>query len=406
MNYKLICLILMGLILCYDLFVRYLSYKSKDNPIPDNVKDLYDGETYAKWSAYHKETCQVAIFATFFNDCVYIALIAFNVMPLVAVGGNPYFGMMSVLGVFVLIDTVLGGIFNYIFDMKIDEKYGFNKMTLKTFFADQIKSFLITLVLLFALMSLFILIYEALGDWILLLFSGVMVAFLFAVMFLAPIFSKLFNKFTPLEEGELRTKLTALLEKYGYHVKEIQVMDASKRSTKANAYFSGLGKTKTIVLYDTLIAAMTPDEIVAVFAHELGHGLHKDTQKNSVIGIAQKLLIVVLAWATVRTEAIYPAFGFAGRNYGFALLLVMLVESQIVMPLFSILAGAVSRRAEYRADAQAVQEGYGEALISGLKKLSKENLADLAPSKWEVLLTYDHPPLSQRIAAIEKEMKK
>ena len=233
-----------------------------------------------------------------------------------------------------------------------------------------------------------------------------MVAFLFAVMFLAPIFSKLFNKFTPLEEGELRTKLTALLEKYGYHVKEIQVMDASKRSTKANAYFSGLGKTKTIVLYDTLIAAMTPDEIVAVFAHELGHGLHKDTLKNSVIGIAQMLLIVVLAWATVRAEAIYPAFGFAGRNYGFALLLVMLVESQIVMPLFSILAGAVSRKAEYRADAQAVQEGYGEALISGLKKLSKENLADLAPSKWEVLLTYDHPPLSQRIAAIEKEMKK
>lgn len=227
---------------------------------------------------------------------------------------------------------------------------------------------------------------------------------MFGIIFLAP-FISIFNKFTPLEEGELRDKLTALLEKNGYHVRKIQVMNASKRTTRANAYFTGIGKSKTIVLYDTLLNVMTPDEITAVFAHELGHGLHKDTLKNSVLGILQMVLLVVLTWLTVRTEAIYPQFGFDGLNYGFGLFLVMIIEMPIILPVFSLLRGYTSRKAEYRADAQAVKEGYGEDLISALKKLSKDNLADLAPSKIEVALTYSHPPLSARIEAIQKRVE-
>ena len=404
MNFKVLALVCYCLVFCYDIFMSAVAYRSKNNPIPENVKDLYDAETYSKWQAYHRENSVVHIVSTVTSFLIYLVIIALDVMPHFAVSDNPYLSMITVLLFVLTLDTLVDAVFSYIYSMKIDEKYGFNKMTVKTFIADKIKAYIITTVLYIGLMSLFILIYESLGDWILLLFTGVLVAVLFVTMFLYPYFSRIYNKFTPLEEGELRTKLTALLEKNGYHVREIQVMDASKRTTKSNAYFSGYGKSKTIVLFDTLIETMTPDEIVAVFAHELGHGLHKDVVKNSFLSILNMLVIVVMAWLTVKTEAIYPDFGFAGRNYGFALLLVMLVEFPIISPIFSAAASAVSRRAEYRADAQAVKEGLGNELISALKKLSKDNLAHLSPSKIEVVMTYSHPPISLRIASIEKKM--
>ena len=150
---------------------------------------------------------------------------------------------------------------------------------------------------------------------------------------------------------------------------------------------------------------MTPDEICAVFAHEMGHGLHKDTLKNQLLTFLQMLVLGVLAWLTLRSEAIFSDFGFEGVNYGFAIILIMSVEFALVAPLFGLLANAVSRRAEYRADAQAVEEGYAGALISGLKKLAKENFADLAPDPLLVKLEYSHPTLSQRIDAIEKNKK-
>lgn len=405
MNFKALMLILLTVVCAYNLFLQIISYLSKNNPTPENVKDLYDAETYKKWRAYHGETSRIGILSTLASFVLYFAVIALNVLPKVGTSPNPYVSMICVVLLFFTLDALVSGVFSYIYTMKIDEKYGFNKSTMKTFLLDQVKSYIVSLVICMGLTSLLILIYEHMGDWVLVLFSGIMVAFLFIVMFLYPFFSRLYNKFTPLEEGELKDKLTALLEKNGYKVRAIQVMDASKRTTRSNAYFSGYGKTKTIVLFDTLIAAMTPDEIVAVFAHELGHGLHKDVLKNSVISIVQMVALVLIAWLTVRTESIYPDFGFAGRNYGLALILVLISEFPLLSPVFSIIAGAVSRRAEYRADAQAVKEGYGEALISGLKKLSRDNLADLAPSPIEVALTYSHPTLSQRISAIEKAMK-
>ena len=179
-------------------------------------------------------------------------------------------------------------------------------------------------------------------------------------------------------------------------------MDASRRSSKSNAYFTGFGKMKTIVLYDTLLQAMTPDEICAVFAHEMGHGLHKDTLKSQLLTFVQLLILGVLAWLTLRSPEIFASFGFSEVNYGFALFLIMNVEFALLSPLYGLLANWYSRRAEYRADAQAVQEGCGPALISALKKLTKENFSDLAPHPLLVKLQYSHPTLSQRIKAIEQ----
>lgn len=404
MNFKILGIILYALSFIYSLFLQAVKYRSKNNPIPKNVSDIYDAESYKKWQSYHRETSLADLVSSLVSFVIYLLLFIFNILPKFDIGGDPYLSAALLLLFILTLDSLTGAVFAYIYSMKIDEKYGFNRMTFKTFVADQIKGWLIQTVVMIALTLLFALLYESMGDWILLLFSGVMIAVVFAMIFLAPYFSRIFNKFTPLGDGELRDKLTALLEKNGYKVREIQVMDASRRTTKSNAYFSGLGRSKTIVLYDTLISSMTPDEIVAVFAHELGHGLHKDTFKNSFIGILQMVVIVLLTWLTVRTAAIYPDFGFDGRNYGFALVLVMVIEMPVLMPLFSLIASSVSRSAEYRADRHAVDEGCGKELISGLKKLAKDNLSDLSPSRIEVALTYSHPPLSMRIEAIERAM--
>lgn len=404
MNFKAIAMIIMTVVWLYKLLLNIIQWRSAGHPTPANVADVYDRETYQTWRAYHAEKCRLGIAQNTVSFIVDILLILFNVFAAFA-GLFPQTPFTQMFGVLLLssLETVFLLPFFYYDTMVIEEKYGFNRSTKKTFWLDQLKSAVIGLVVILIMGSLLMGIHRALGNWLVPVFAAAMTLFALAVSFLYPVFSKIFNKFTPLEDGELKEKLTGLLEKHGYRVRAIQVMDASKRSTKSNAYFSGFGKMKTIVLYDTLIEAMTTDEICAVFAHEMGHGLHKDTLKNQLLAFAQMLLLAVLAWLTLRSAELFVPFGFTGLNYGFALLLITGVEFALVAPLFGLLVNAFSRRAEYRADAQAVQEGYGEALISALKKLARENFSDLSPSPLLVKLEYSHPPLSQRIAAIEKQ---
>ena len=238
-----------------------------------------------------------------------------------------------------------------------------------------------------------------------LVFAVALFFFTLFISFMYPIFSRIGNKFTPLEEGELKDNLMALLTKHGYRVKAIEVMGASRRTTKLNAYFTGFGKMKTIVLYDNLVNAMSTEEICAVFAHELGHGLHKDVLKMQIMNFGNLLLMSVMVWVVVTNPAICTAFGFAGTNYGFAYL-ILGIGIGLVHPLIGLLSNAYSRHAEYRADKQAVSEGYGPAMITALKKLARENFAHLAPAKLNVVLEYSHPPLAERIAAVEKEMER
>jgi STE24 endopeptidase len=236
-----------------------------------------------------------------------------------------------------------------------------------------------------------------------LLFAAVVFAFTLLISFLYPVFSRIGNKFTPLEEGELKDKLMALLEKHGYEVKAIEVMDASRRTTKLNAYFTGFGKMKTIVLYDNLLNAMSTEEICSVFAHEMGHGIHKDVLKGQILNIGYMIILAVAVFFVAEGSALYTAFGFDTINYGFAFVLVG-IALNIIQPLTSLVMNARSRKAEFRADAQAVEEGYGEATVSAFKKLAKDNFAHLAPSRINVVLEYSHPPLSERIAAVERLM--
>ena len=403
MNYKVLFLILFTLTHLYQLVLNVVQHRSANNPTPANVADVYDDATYQKWRAYHGEKSRLDILRTGVSWVLTMALLLSNAYAWAAglFPAGAFWQMMAVLLFNTLAETVVFLGFSWVDTMVIEQKYGFNRTTKKTFAIDQVRNFLIELVLGTVLMGLLIVIHKAMGDWMILLFAGVVFAIGLCISFLyGPVFSRMGNKFTPLEEGELRTKLESLLTKHGYQVKAIEVMDASRRTTKSNAYFTGFGKMKSIVLYDNLVNSMTPDEICAVFAHELGHGLNKDVLKQQIMNMGNILLMALAVWLTVRTPAMHEAFGFVGVNYGFAFILLSGLLG-LIQPLTGMGMNAYSRYAEYRADQQAVKEGYGEALIGGLKKLARENFSNLAPSPALVVLEYSHPPLAQRIEAIE-----
>lgn len=403
MNYKMIALVIIALTFLFQTYMDWLEMKSADRPIPDNVKDIYDTEAYGKWLQYHKEKTRISLIRHLISYLFTFIMVGGNVYALIVNGlslSGDYTAAVGVLAADMILCLLYAVPFEYADSMIIEQKYGFNRMTKKTFVIDQIKSLIINLLLTGGLCCLFILIHKALGNWLLVVFSAVMFLIILLIAFLFPVFSKIFNRFEPLPEGELRERLCRLLEENGCTVKEIKVMDGSKRSSKANAYFSGFGKMKTIVLYDTLLEQMSTDEIVAVFAHEMGHNKHKDTLKMQLMNIVNIVVMVSAAWALVSVPEIYLDFGFAGLNYGLAFVLLSSVCLAFLSPFVGLFSSMLSRRFEYQADRFAAENGYGQALISALKVLSRNSFICLTPHPLLVKLTYSHPTVSQRITAL------
>ena len=389
----------------YSVVLEIVRYRSAGNPTPANVADVYDAETYQTWKRYSAEHCRLGIASAAVSCALSLVLLCTNAYAAFAALFPTAFlwQMLAAILLQTLVGIVPNTIFNYISTMVIEQKYGFNRSTMKTFIFDRIRSILLGLGLGMFLTGLVSLFYNWLGCWMIVLVAGALFAFTLLISLLYPITSRIGNKFTPLEEGELKDRLMALLNSHGYKVKAIEVMDASRRTTKLNAYITGLGKTKTIVLFDNLVNAMSPDEICAVFAHELGHGLHKDVLKRQIMNVGNLVLISTVAFITVDNPALHTAFGFAGVNYGFAYILIEILLG-LVQPFTGMLMHAYSRKAEYRADRQAVKEGYGAAMTTALKKLARDNFAHLSPSPVNVVLEYSHPPLSRRIEEVEKAM--
>ncbi len=401
--FKIIAIVLISLHFLFSLFLGILEYKSRNRGIPARLNDVFDEERYLKWKAYQTEKIRVEMISHSVSFALILGLILGNVFALATQNiANPYVATIVILSIYLGSDTIVGIPFSYISSIRIEGKYGFNKASLRTFVADQIKTLLIAAALFLGLSCFFIFLYEAIGNYILILFTGVVFLFMLLISFLYPVLSKAFNKFTPLEEGELREALTKMLESHHYQVRDIKVMDASRRTTKLNAYFNGFGKSKTIVLYDNLLEAMNNEQILAVFAHEMGHGLHKDTLKNSLFSPIQILLLVVFAWLLVYFPSIYLDFGFAGLSYGMAILLLFVAVLPLGSTVMGILTSYLSKKAEYRADEQAVKEGYGDYLVSALKVLFRENLGDLNPHPLIVLLSYSHPTLLQMVEHIDQ----
>ena len=406
MNWKILALVLLTVVNAYKMLLLFVQYRSAGNPTPANVADVYDAETYLRWKNYNAEHCRLSMVSTVISYVLLLVLLLTNAHAWFA-AFFPDTGFMQMAAVILLqtgVDAVVSVVISYVDTMVIEQKYGFNRTKMKTFLFDQLRGLILGLLLSCLIMGVFCALHVNLGNYVLVLFAGVMLLFTLFVSFLYPIFSRIGNKFTPLEDGPLKERLMELLNKHGYKVKAIEVMDASRRTTKLNAYFTGFGKLKTIVLYDNLVNAMSTEEICAVFAHELGHGLHKDVLKQQIMNFGNLLLMAVVVWLTVRDPRLHADFGFAEINYGFAYVLAG-IGLGLTQPLSSMAMNAYSRFAEFRADRQAVQEGYGDAMITALKKLAKENFAHLAPSPICVVLEYSHPPLSQRIAKVEQVKK-
>ena len=403
MTFKWIILLLTLLGSAYSIVLEIVKYRSANNPTPENVSDVYDAETYQTWKKYSAEHCRLSLIAAAVTCVVTLVMLYTDVYAAFAslFPAGIFWQLFSVVLLETIVGTVVGLFESYVSTMVIEQKYGFNRSTMKTFIADRIRGLIIGLILSLGLVVLIAIFYTWLGGWMVVLFAAAVFCITLAISFLYPIFSRIGNKFVPLEEGELKERLMELLTSHGYHVKAIEVMDASRRTTKLNAYFTGFGKMKTIVLYDNLVNAMSADEICAVFAHELGHGLNKDVPKMQIMNVGNFVLMALVAWFTVRDPALHAAFGFAEVNFGFAYILMGVILN-LIQPLTGILTNAYSRKAEYRADRQAVKEGYGPAMITALKKLAKDNFAHLAPSRINVVLEYSHPPLSDRIAEVNK----
>ena len=284
----------------------------------------------------------------------------------------------------------------------IEEKYGFNKTTVKTFVLDKIKGYLLTLiiggVLLFGAIYIVSLLENGFWLWLWLSLSFIM---LLVNMFYADLIVPIFNKLTPLENGSLREKIESYTNKVGYSLKNIYIIDGSKRSSKANAFFSGLGTRKTIALYDTLVEKHTEEELVAVLAHEVGHYKKKHVFTTLFLTIFQLGLMCFLLETSLKVGEISQALG--GKEMVFHLGLVAFgILYSPVGTILSILMNINSRKNEFEADHYAKTTYSGVALELALKKLSVDSLSNLYPHPFYTFIHHSHPPLLKRLSALNE----
>lgn len=385
--------------------LSWLNTRWMTHPVPPELEGLYNEEKYRRQQDYMRTNKRVSLIAR----CVSFALtMVILLCGLLGWLDNlckswtqvPVLQVVLFLLIYNLFNTAIALPFSYYSTFVIEERFGFNRTTHKTFWLDTIKSFVVSTAISAALLGVVYWLYLTFGQqfWI----WATLVVALFIVffsMFYSNLIVPLFNKQTPLPEGELRDAITAALEDFGSRFKDIYIIDGSKHSTKANAYFTGFGPKKRIVLYDTLQDQMTNDEIVAVLAHEFGHYKHHDTFKNMFISIAMVAINLFVFSLLVSNPDLPAALGGTAPSF----ILAMIAFSLLLSPIDILLnpaSNAISRRAEYRADAFAAEHGHGETLISGLKKLASHGLSNLTPHPLVVWFSYSHPTLAQRIRAI------
>jgi STE24 endopeptidase len=232
-------------------------------------------------------------------------------------------------------------------------------------------------------------------------FFFVILVFQLFMSFISPLLIRIFYKLTPLEDGTLKDKINAMAEETGFKLKGIYKVDASKRSTKLNAFATGFGKTKTIGLFDTLIEKMTEDEVISVLAHEIGHAKRRHILKRTPLSLVTFGLLLLAAYFVVALPEVSQAFGFESANIAFGLYVLFIMVSPLMLVL-SIPATALSRKHEYEADGFSRELAGQEVAVSALKTLYRESFGNLTPHPFVVMMEHSHPPLTDRVASIEK----
>jgi len=391
-----------------DLVTGILNYKNFEKKLPNNVNDIYNKEEYLKSQQYKKENFRFELITSIFTYIIIIGILLNGILGYLdsflrtLTFENELSLSLLFFASIYLINDFLKTPFQLYRIFVIEEKYGFNKMKISTFIFDKIKGYFISIVigvLLITPLLIFIMLYPT-NFWI--YFWVVISLFLiFINMFYTSLIVPLFNKLEVLEDGDLKEKLNSYANKVGFALSNIFVIDGSKRSTKANAYFSGFGKNKKVVLYDTLIKNHTNDELVAVLAHEIGHYKLRHIISNMIFSILSTgLMLYIMSNFLYNSEISYALGGnISFRHFEIFAFLILYTP---VDRFISILMNIKSRNNEYEADNFAVQTYKKLPMISALKKLSRDNLSNLTPHPVYEFLNYSHPSLSKRLDAIER----
>ena len=402
-------LIIIIAILCFNELLSnillYLNLKHNPTQLPEELKELYTEEEYQKSLAYKKTTGNFSFLTSSLSFIAMLALLLTGGFGTIAewVNGyisHPIWQALAFFGVLMVVNDILTLPFQLYSTFVIEERFGFNKITPKTFVIDKIKGALVGsilgVLLGFALLYLIFEMKQQFWIYFWIVISGFM---LFMNMFYTSLILPLFNKLTPLETGELRSAIEQYCQKVNFPLTNLFVIDGSKRSTKANAFFSGLGARKKVVLYDTLIKNHSIDELVAVLAHEVGHYKKKHIPLSIVISTLQTgLVLFILSWF-VFNPLLSQALGASSLNVALNLMAFGFLYSPISM-ITSLLMNVLSRKNEYEADDYARTTYNGEALSNALKKLSTDNLSNLTPHPAYVFFYYSHPPLLARLRAM------
>ena len=387
--------------------LEYLNDKNWKDNIPDEFKDFYDAESYIKAKNYKISRGKLSTVSSSLSFVFTLAMLYFFGFGLLSDLANSFSDSVILQSsaffmILYLFNFVIGIPFSYYSTFEIEEKYGFNKTDIKTFILDKLKGLIITSVFILGLTSLAVLIIDffSTGFW-LWLWLGLSILMILLNMFYADLIVPIFNKLTPLENGELRDKIEAYSKKVGYSLKNIFVIDGSKRSSKANAFFSGLGPRKTIALYDTLIQKHSDEELVSVLAHEVGHYKKKHIFISMILTIFQLGIMCYLFELCMSYDLIANALGSSTMNFHIGIIAFSFLYSPVGL-IIGVLMNILSRKNEFEADNYAKETYDGNSLSLALKKLSVDSLSNLYPHPFYVFIHYSHPPLIQRLSKLNK----
>lgn len=388
-----------------NLVADFYNLKSLDKGLPDEFSDVYDEQTYNKSQRYTQVRTKFGILTSAFNLVVLLVFWfagGFDWLDEIVRSwelGVIWTGLVYI-GILLLARSILSLPFSIYSTFVIEEKFGFNKTTPKTFVLDLFKGLGLSILLGGPLLGGILVFFTFIDQYAWLYAWGAVTAFTLFVQFVAPTWiMPLFNKFEPLEEGDLRQKIRNYADKVNFALEGIYVMDGSKRSSKSNAFFTGFGKNKRIALYDTLIENHEEDELVAVLAHEIGHYKKKHIIKNMGISIAQTGIMFFLLSIFLNSEGLFDAFYMEQMSVYAGLIFFGMLYAPIDM-IVSIFMQILSRKYEFEADEFASTTYQPKPMVAALKKLSKDNLSNLTPHPFYVFLNYSHPPVLERIKAI------
>ena len=397
--------------LCLDFVLErvleFLNSKYMSPVLPDSLKGIYDEKEYSRFQSYKRENGRLDSWSSGVGFVVMIVFLVaggfgwYNSWVVSLTDSVVWQTILFVVGLSVA-SSVLDIPFDYYATFRIEEKYGFNKTTRRVYWLDTVKELVLSLVLGGVLLALVVWFYTWAGTYFWLYAWGAVTLFsVFMAMFYSQLIVPLFNKQTPLQEGALRDKIQAFAGKVGFKLDNIYVIDGSKRSTKANAYFTGLGPKKRVVLYDTLIDELTEEEIVAVLAHEVGHYKKRHTLRSMVVSVIQMGVLFWLFSLCVNNAALSEALGGDRAYFQLGLIAFAILYSPVNL-ILGVGMNVWSLSNEYEADAFAARYYKGDYLVSGLKKISVKSLSNLTPHPLYEYIYYSHPSLLKRIDAIKR----